>query len=345
MYVDASKSPRVPAGYAIPHMLALDSHPRGRVSYAPRVRAALGVPVALPRSPSCGSSPAAAGPPHRPALTARRDTSRRQPGTAGLQRQGTPTRRRTFRAACPVWHAPAVPDAPALAAELLARLRGAAIPPLLQPPGEACPHPTEAGTRWAAALQLVPGPYPTPPAALLVPLAEEWCAARGWPVAPTHRQLGASLRAHGLRPVQRNRWRGYGVTQAQAGALWRQAEALHPHGLPETHPGREKPNRRRTGPRAPPPLLGDWPPGVRLLDSLGRVWPSGAYVAVRLRCHPRSLSEAMRNGWALRGCYWRRLTPQEVALLPTTTRAGDKAPLCFHSPCLDPGHALPHTVP
>lgn len=216
-------------------------------------------------------------------------------------------------------------------AALLARLRNSPPPrPEAPPPAS----PSEAARRWVEARGLRPGTHPTPPATLLLPLLLEWVAAQGWQLAPTSNQLGEGMRLAGLTRRQRNRWRGYATTRAQAALLWAEVRARHPEGLPEEGANLEKRRPHRPGPPrwVPPPVLPLPSYGHPLVDSHGAVWHSAAQAAQALKTGARNLFRALDGEYvSCAGRLWRRLPEDEswVARLPPGALVGQPGTLCL----------------
>lgn len=237
--------------------------------------------------------------------------------------------------------------------------------------GVAPPRGSVVARDWALELQLRPGQALGPRATALVPVVRAWAEARGW-TAPGFREIGTGLAWVGLR---RRLVSGYGKGRdrhvalhpedstrlwALVRAAWAPAYAPGDARARSARKAREAKERRaRLGPAPrvkPPPLplfheellkLGR--KARPLVDSLGRVWPSGCVAARALggSCKavdnarrlladaltgtPRESTSArilaaMRRGGSWRGVWWRHLTPAEVKAVPLEHRSGEALP-------------------
>lgn len=232
---------------------------------------------------------------------------------------------------------------------------GALQPPVEQPRSEV-PLGTEMALEWARSLGLRPGHAASPRAAALHPVVAAWAAERGW-TPPGTREIGRGMAwATGVKRR---------LHPEDAAKLWRLVRAAW---APAYAPGdpraparatREKSWRHRKGPapRVKPPPLPLFHEELRklgrkarpLVDSLGRVWPSGCVAARALGGSYKAVDnarrlladaltgtpkestsarilEAMRRGGSWRGVWWRHLTPAEVAAVPLGHRSGEALP-------------------
>lgn len=233
------------------------------------------------------------------------------------------------------------------AASLLALARSGATPapPTLErPPRDG----REAARRWLLACVL-PGGYRSPPAGWLAELVEVWCLERGWGVSVSASDVGLEARDAGHPTTHTAGARGYRVHRDSARRLWALVRERHPEAPrrpPQPRRTAATPARRVTRPPAERPLLSEAPAQARpLLDSLGRVWPSASVAARLLRARLATVQRAATARGSALGVHWRQLTPDEVALLPPGTRAGDTVPLCWHGCCLASGRGPGREVP
>lgn len=217
---------------------------------------------------------------------------------------------------------------------------------------------------WALALRLRPGNTLGPTPSALAPVVAAWAAGQGW-TGPGSREIGTGLIWAGLK---RRRPGARGVRQvllhhSDCARLWALVrDAWAPAYAPGDGRGRREHKRRdraRLGlaPRLKPPLLPLFHEELSklgrkarpLVDSLGRVWPSGcvaaralggSYKAVdnarrlladALTGTPKvstsaAIREAMKRGGTWRGVWWRHLTPAEAAAVPLEHRSGEPLP-------------------
>lgn len=248
---------------------------------------------------------------------------------------------------------------------------GALAPVAAAPAGDAAlPRGAAVAQAWALALRLRPGHSEGPRATALAPVVAAWAAERGLS-PPGSREIGTGLAWAGLR---RRLVSGYGkgrdrhvaLHPEDAAKLWRLVRAAW---APAYAPGdgkarsayertRRRTRRARLGPapRVKPLPLPLFHEELRklgrkarpLVDSLGRVWPSGCVAARALggsykavdnarrlladaltgtpKASSRAIAEAMRRGGSWRGAWWRHLTPAEVAAVPLEHRSGEPLP-------------------
>jgi len=209
---------------------------------------------------------------------------------------------------------------------------------------------------WARSLGLRRGNSQGPTSSALMPVVEAWAATTGR-AAPDHRQLGRGLRLAGLTSRSSNNIRYFTLHRDDAARLWAMVRAAW---APAYAPGdprgvRRAPKvRRRLRPRLEPlpfhaelKRLGKQ--ARPLVDSYGRVWPSGVAAARALRGNRKALDnsrralqrileggtassegllQAIRNGVPWRGVWWRHLTPAEVASVPPGHLSGHPLP-CY----------------
>lgn len=190
----------------------------------------------------------------------------------------------------------------------------------------------EAALAWVRAVGVRPGPSASPPARRLLPAVHRWCAANGWGVEPTDRQVGLAIRSLGVRYGETDRGRkGYRVPRELADAWWAEV------GGRPTRPRKKGPRKPRQ--RKVPPLFHPVSYTARpVVDTLGRVYPTvGVAAAMVANLHGAGNHKALHNalkasrdgrvewgGW--RGLLWRYLTEAEVAAVPFGTRCGEAPP-------------------
>lgn len=250
-------------------------------------------------------------------------------------------------------------------------LESGVLPPVPLVAGDdMLPRGASVALEWVRAMALRPGHSEGPSARALVPVVAVWASERGWS-PPGHREIGRGLTWAGLRRRLVGRL-GSGAKHLalhpeDAARLWTLVRSAwapayapgDPRAMGErkAREGRERRARLGPAPRVKPPPLPLFHEELRklgrkarpLVDSLGRVWPSGcvaaralggSYKAVdnarrlladALTGTPREstsarILEAMRRGGSWRGVWWRHLTPAEVGAVPLEHRSGEPLP-------------------
>lgn len=209
-------------------------------------------------------------------------------------------------------------------AAALARL---ATPAAANPPTPADePSLPEAVARWVEAKGWRRGAYPTPGARVLLEAFRRWADSRGWSVQAGPLQLARVLDGHFRRCGRRDR-QSWLLRKEDADALWLLAPEcgwLGPRPQPLNGPpsdGARKCRRRRADRGRPFHPLHRY--ASPLVDVAGRVYPTAREAARLLGCGVDAVRDAVRAGRALKGRNLRRMAPEEVALVPLETLAGD----------------------
>jgi hypothetical protein len=210
-------------------------------------------------------------------------------------------------------------------------------------PGEPAPLTGVEITRlWCVELGLRDGSTWGVRPSALVPLLEAWTAARGW-TPPALRAIGHGLSAAGLTVTHKDKDRRLRLHRDDAARL---RKLVWEAWAPRVPPGERPKRREQRLPlqcalarleylKPPPPGFhaqlareGGLSRAVPVVDSRGRCYPSVSYAARSLVAKrekdkaPARLVAAMRKDGHWRGLVWRRLLPQEVALVPQGAPCG-----------------------
>jgi hypothetical protein len=200
----------------------------------------------------------------------------------------------------------------------------------------------EVARRFALSLELRSGVTQSLQPGALLPLAERWASERGW-TPPDVLALGRGVAAAGVRTLNAGRARRLLLHRDDAARLRKMVwEAWAPRVPPGERPKRREQRlplqcalARLEYLKPPPPGFhaqlareGGLSRAVPVVDSRGRCYPSVAYAARSLVAKrekdkaPARLVAAMRKDGHWRGLVWRRLLPQEVALVPQGAPCG-----------------------
>lgn len=216
--------------------------------------------------------------------------------------------------------------------------------PLLELSDDAPVSAIEVARRWVLSLGLRSGVTRSLQPGALLPLAERWAEERGW-TPPDVSSLGVAFRAAGVRIWHTGKARRLLLHRDDAARLralvW---EAWAPRVPPGERP-RSKPRRmplqcalaRLEYLKPPAPSFhaqlareGGLSRARPVVDSRGRCYPSATYAARALspkrdgRKAPKRLIEAMGRGGHWKGLVWRRMLPEELALVPQEALCGVK---------------------
>lgn len=225
--------------------------------------------------------------------------------------------------------------------------------PLLELSDDAPASAIEVARRWALSLGLRSGVTRCFFPSALVPLAERWAEERGW-APPNASAVGLGLAAAGVRIWQAGGTGRRLLLHRDDAARLRKLvwEAWHPRVPPGERP-RTKPGRQPLQAalarlaylerREPPPgfhaqlakdnaaagaLSGGLSRATPVVDSRGRVYPSVAYAARHMVGKrekgkaPAQLTAALRRDGHWKGMVWRRMLPEELALVPRDAPCG-----------------------